>query len=129
MGALFSAFHGSSSESSSESSLVLSFHSEAEWLKHFDSIKETDQLMVIDFHATWCAPCRFMEPLLIELASEHREVVFVKIDVDELKEVARKWTVDAMPTFVLVKKGEEINRIIGASKDELLDQIRKHKSS
>ncbi|XP_068648075.1 thioredoxin H2-like [Aristolochia californica] len=125
MGGTASAAHCSSSESS----LVLSFHSKAEWQEHFNSIKETDQLMVIDFTATWCGPCRFVEPLFKEWASEHREVVFVKIDVDELKEVAREWRVDAMPTFVLVKKGKEINRIVGARKDELLNQIKKHKSS
>ncbi|KAG9455743.1 hypothetical protein H6P81_000251 [Aristolochia fimbriata] len=124
MGGAASTAHGSSSESS----LVLSFHSMAGWQEHFNAIKETDQLMVIDFSATWCGPCRMMEPLLQQWAAEHTEVVFVKLDVDELKDVACEWRADAMPTFVLVKKGKEIERIVGARKDELLYKIKKHKS-
>ncbi|KAL5982643.1 hypothetical protein ACLOJK_016718 [Asimina triloba] len=82
--------------------------------------------MVIDFTATWCGPCRSMEPVMIDLANRFSEVAFVKIDVDELKEVAAEWGVEAMPTFVMVKKGKEVDRIVGARKDELLKKIEKH---
>ncbi|KAL5663001.1 hypothetical protein ACJX0J_023109, partial [Zea mays] len=63
--------------------------------------------MVIDFSASWCGPCRFIEPAFKELASRFSDAIFVKVDVDELAEVARTWKVEAMPTFVLVKDGKE----------------------
>ncbi|CAD6207097.1 unnamed protein product [Miscanthus lutarioriparius] len=74
-----------------------------QWAAH----KSSGKLMVIDFSASWCGPCRFIEPAFKELASRFTDAIFVKIDVDELAEVARTWKVEAMPTFVLVKDGKE----------------------
>ncbi|RWR73682.1 thioredoxin H2-like protein [Cinnamomum micranthum f. kanehirae] len=124
MGGLFSTPSAVES-SSSEESRVLSFHSTASWKTHFDSCKESNKLMVIDFSATWCGPCRFMEPILKDFAAQFTDVVFVKIDVDELRDVAQDWEVEAMPTFVLVKKGKEVDRLLGAQKDELKKKIEK----
>ncbi|MBA0697511.1 hypothetical protein Goari_021050, partial [Gossypium aridum] len=69
---------------SSEPSSVLTFHSSPRWQLHFNSVKETSQLMVIDFSASWCGPCKFMEPVLNDMAAKFTEVQFVKLDVDEL---------------------------------------------
>ncbi|RVX08714.1 Thioredoxin H2 [Vitis vinifera] len=84
--------------------------------------------MVIDFAATWCGPCKFMEPAVKSMASKYTDVDFVKIDVDELPDVAQEFTVQAMPTFVLLKKGKEFERVIGAKKDELEKKIQKHRA-
>ncbi|MBA0614595.1 hypothetical protein Godav_014870 [Gossypium davidsonii] len=123
-------YSGSPSEdspSSSESSRVLTFHSAPRWQLHFNSVKETPKLMVIDFSASWCGPCKFMEPFLNEMAAKFTEVEFVKLDVDELPDVAQEFGVQAMPTFVLVKQGKEVDRIVGAQKNELEKKVEKNK--
>lgn len=78
---------------------------------------------MIDFSATWCGPCRIIEPAFKALAARFTEASFVKIDVDELSEVAQQWKVQAMPTFVLVKGGKEVSRVVGARKDELEGKV------
>ncbi|KAK8570993.1 hypothetical protein V6N13_094090 [Hibiscus sabdariffa] len=89
---------------------VLAFHSSPRWQLHFNSVKETPKLMVIDFSASWCGPCKFMEPVLNDMAARFTEVEFVKLDVDEMHDVAQEYGVQAMPTFVLLKKGKEVDR-------------------
>ncbi|EXB30121.1 Thioredoxin H2-2 [Morus notabilis] len=83
---------------------------------------------VIDFSATWCGPCKFMEPIYNDMAARFSDVDFVKIDVDELSDVAQEFGVQAMPTFVLTKKGKEVDRVVGAKKDELERKVQKHRS-
>lgn len=82
--------------------------------------------MVIDFSTSWCGPCQFMEPVIEDFAEKYTDVLFAKIDVDELPEVAREFGVDGMPTFVLIKNGKEVNKIIGAKPEELENLIQKH---
>ncbi|KAK4488464.1 hypothetical protein RD792_004228 [Penstemon davidsonii] len=85
--------------------------------------------MVVDFSATWCGPCKFIEPVFHEMSVKYSDVDFVKIDVDELADVAREFGVQAMPTFVLLKQGKEVERVTGAKKDELEQKILKHREA
>ncbi|KAJ4828399.1 hypothetical protein Tsubulata_027351 [Turnera subulata] len=108
---------------------VTAFHSSNRWQLHFNSAKDSPQLMVIDFAATWCGPCKFMEPVIQNLASKYTDVQFVKLDVDELPEVAQEYMVQGMPTFVLVKRGKEVDRVMGADQNDLERKVLKHRSS
>ncbi|KAF4376644.1 hypothetical protein F8388_025515 [Cannabis sativa] len=115
------------SSSSSDQSSVLAFHSTARWQLHFNEAKESNKLkIVIDFTATWCGPCKMMAPIFSALSTKFTAADFVKIDVDELSEVAQEFGVQAMPTFVFVKKGKEVDRVVGAKKDELEKKVQKH---
>lgn len=92
MGSIISSFLGggataeaaAATSSEASSSRILSFHSPARWQLHFNNSKDSSQLMVIDFAASWCGPCKFMEPAIHAMASKFTEVEFAKIDVDEL---------------------------------------------
>ncbi|KAL8497692.1 hypothetical protein ACS0TY_021137 [Phlomoides rotata] len=75
--------------------------------------------MVVDFSATWCGPCKFMEPAFKEMSVKYTDVDFIKIDVDELSMCLGSVGVQGMPTFVLFKQGREVERLVGAKKDEL----------
>lgn len=79
---------------------------------------------VIDFYATWCGPCKMMNPILEELSSEVPDVKFFKIDVDKELELAMRFNVMSVPTLLVVEDGEIIDKTIGLiSKKELLNII------
>ncbi|KAL9226265.1 hypothetical protein vseg_002097 [Gypsophila vaccaria] len=105
---------------------TLVVHSIDEWKSFFELSKKSDKLLVVDFHASWCGPCQYMEPVFKAFSLKYENADFVKIDVDELSEVASEFAVDAMPTFVFFKKGKEIDRLVGANKGDLKEKIVKH---
>ncbi|KAK1425805.1 hypothetical protein QVD17_21166 [Tagetes erecta] len=113
--------------SGSDHGEVLSVHSSDNWNTLFQNSRSSNKLMVIDFSADWCGPCKFIEPTVHDFADEFSDVDFIKIDVDELPDVAKDFDVKAMPTFVLVKKGKERERIVGVKKDDLHRMIEKHR--
>ncbi|XP_059623551.1 thioredoxin H1-like [Cornus florida] len=105
---------------------VISCHTVAAWDEQLQKANETKKLMVVDFTASWCGPCRFIAPFLGDLAKKLPTVMFVKVDVDELKSVATDWAVEAMPTFMFLKEGKIVDKVVGAKKDELQQTISKH---
>jgi len=91
-----------------------------------------NNLVVVDFSAKWCGPCRMIAPYYAELSEkpEYQNVKFAKVDVDEVEEAAQAYTVEAMPTFIFLKNGKEVDgveRLTGASKDRLLSSINQAK--
>ncbi|XP_039023997.1 thioredoxin H-type-like [Hibiscus syriacus] len=93
------------------------------WNQHFESSKTSNRLVVVDFTASWCGPCRFIAPILAELAKKLPHVTFLKVDVDELTTVAEEWKIEAMPSFIFLKEGQEIDRVVGANKDDLQSKV------
>ena len=81
--------------------------------------------VLVDFFATWCGPCKMVAPVVEELADELTDAKVYKIDVDEQMELARQYRVMSIPTFLVFKNGEVVNRSLGAqSKDALLDMLK-----
>ncbi|WZY91104.1 hypothetical protein YC2023_047839 [Brassica napus] len=119
MGTAISNMLGAGEGNESEHSGVTKLSSSAQWQLHFKGMKDSNQLLVIDFSASWCGPCKSFEPAVRHMAVKFTDVSFVKVDVDELPEVAKEFDVTAMPTFVLMKNGKEVDRIVGAKQDEL----------
>ena len=85
-------------------------------------------IKLLDFWAEWCAPCKFMEPILDELEKELAgKVEIEKINVDENLDKSNKFQVMSIPTYVVMKDEKEVERIIGAtSKENLLKAIKAH---
>ncbi|URE34842.1 Thioredoxin [Musa troglodytarum] len=108
--------------SRTSNSLVITIHSKGKWNQHWQSHLASNKLMVIDFSSSTCGPCRFIEPEVNAMAARYTEIEFVKIDVMKLP-VAEKWDVRVVPTFVLVKRGKEVGRVVGADKKELEETI------
>ncbi|KIH66849.1 thioredoxin, partial [Ancylostoma duodenale] len=76
----------------------------------FDAIlnENPDSLVVIDFYATWCGPCKIMGPKFLKLSNEFTSVVFVKVDVDESEDIVSRFDIKVMPTFIFMRKGAQI---------------------
>ena len=80
--------------------------------------------VLLDFFATWCGPCQALAPVLDEIASERSDVKICKVDVDECKELARKYRVMSVPTLMVIKNGETVHRSSGGrTKEEVLDLL------
>jgi thioredoxin 1 len=87
----------------------------------------SDQLVIVDFWATWCGPCRMIAPIMEELASEFEGKVKIgKLDVDENQQTAVKYGVRSIPTVLFFKGGEVKDTVIGAvQKAVFVDRINK----
>src|SRR3954454_2621993 len=92
---------------------------------HFAAdVLESDQPVLVDFTAAWCAPCRVMKPVLEEMASERDDVRFVQLDVDSNAITAARYGVLSMPTFMVFKGGEPVLTLVGARpKRKLADEL------
>lgn len=87
---------------------------------------DNDRLIVLDFYATWCGPCKRMEPIVKELESIYTNVDFYKIDVDKNK-IDDALGITAMPTYLFIKNSDNLEQIEGAmSKVEMASLIEKH---
>jgi len=87
-----------------------------------ETIKEYP-LVLVDFWAAWCGPCKMMEPVLDELAEEYQgDVVIGKMNVDKNQNIPSRFQVSSIPTMVLFKEGEVVDRMIGALGKEQLSQ-------
>ena len=94
-----------------------------------ETVLDTDKLTVVDFWAQWCGPCRAIAPIIEELSNEYDESVLVgKVDVDTNQDLAMKYAIRSIPTILILKNGEVLERHVGAiTKPALQDKINKHK--
>jgi len=95
---------------------------------NFNDVINKNRLVLVDFYADWCMPCRMMAPVVEELAKELAGKVLVgKINVDENPATADRFQVFSIPTLVIIKSGREVDRIIGfIPKSQVEARIKKH---
>ena len=90
-----------------------------------DEILKSDKTVLIDFYADWCAPCKMLSPIIEQIAEENNDIKVAKINVDELQELAIKYEVMSIPTLVVIKNGQEVNRSVGfISKSQILELLK-----
>lgn len=90
---------------------------------NFAEILQKYPLMVVDCWAEWCMPCKFIEPVIKELSGKYNgKVVFGKLNVNENRETAMKFGIMSIPTLLIFKQGELVDRIIGAVPKELIEE-------
>lgn len=94
----------------------------------FNDIVNKNTLTLIDFWASWCGPCRVLAPTIEELAKDYAGRVLVgKLNVDENPTTAERFQVFSIPTVLIMKKGKEVDRIVGCvPKDNIEAALKKH---
>ena len=79
-----------------------------------EEVIQSDKPVLLDFWAPWCGPCRMVVPLVEEIANERSDIKVVKINVDEEPELASQFQIVSIPTLLVVKDGNVVNRSMGA---------------
>ncbi len=79
--------------------------------------------VLVDFYATWCGPCKMLTPVIEELESSREDILVGKVDVDEAQDLARRFSITAVPTIMLFKDGREAKRTAGFMPREELEQF------
>uniref|UniRef100_A0A915JBA6 Thioredoxin domain-containing protein n=1 Tax=Romanomermis culicivorax TaxID=13658 RepID=A0A915JBA6_ROMCU len=98
--------------------------------EEFDRLINTpDKLVIVEFYAPWCGPCRMIGPKVDKLADELPDILFVKVDVDDAscEEVIEDYDIKVMPTFYFIKNGETIALHEGNNYDALVEVVNEHK--
>ncbi|XP_064476940.1 thioredoxin-2-like [Ornithodoros turicata] len=86
------------------------------------------KLVVVDFFATWCGPCKMIEPFLKNQSELHKDtVIFLKVDVDENEEISSEYAIQCMPTFLFIKNKAKVDEISGANQEKIKEMLEKHK--
>ncbi len=80
----------------------------------------SDELVLVDFFATWCGPCKMLGPVLEELENDRSDVKIVKVDIDESRSLAREYGVMSVPTLFLFKNGSIVSQKSGYMPKEML---------
>ena len=89
-------------------------------------VKKADVAVLADFWASWCMPCKMMEPILAQLAQDYEgKIKVAKIDVDTEQELASQFGIVSIPTLILFHKGEAVNKKVGAVSRQVLDEMLK----
>jgi len=92
--------------------------------KTFSQINTEEKLVIVDYSADWCAPCKVLEPVFKQLSQEITKAKFYKVDVDKESDLTKKFDIMSVPTIIIFKKGKEIVRINGfPGKEKLKDVI------
>lgn len=86
-----------------------------------NTIKEG--VVLVDFFATWCGPCKMLAPVLDELSKEITDVKFIKVDVDQENELASQYGIMSIPTLYMLKDGKVVNKAMGFQPKETLESF------
>ena len=80
----------------------------------FDQKKSENELLLVDFWAEWCGPCKSMHPIFSRMAKKYKSVRFARVNVDNAQDIAMRYGVQSIPTFIMFKNGQVANTMVGA---------------
>ena len=92
---------------------------------NFDEIKNSSNTVLIDFYADWCGPCKMLSPIVDKIAEEHPEYTVGKINVNDESDLAESFGVMSIPTLIVLKGGEVVNKSVGVQpKEAILEMLK-----
>lgn len=87
-------------------------------------VLESDRIVLLDFWASWCGPCKSLSPVIDEIAKEHPEIKVCKINIDEEQELAEQFNIMSIPTLLIVKDSKVVNQSVGLrTKNQILELL------
>ena len=89
-------------------------------------IEKSSNIILLDFYANWCGPCKRLTPILEEMENEFQNATFIKINVDDLDELSEKYSIKCMPTIIFIKDKEIVHRIEGCKIEEIRNTLKKY---
>ena len=92
--------------------------------KNFNKeVIEADKLVLVDFYADWCGPCKMMSPIIDKIAEENNDTVKVcKLNVDEAQDIAMEYDVMSIPTLIMFKNGNIVDTMVGLQAKEVIEE-------
>ena len=82
--------------------------------ENFNQEMANNDLLLVDFWAEWCGPCKSMHPIFTRMAKKYKRVRFARVNVDNAQDIAMKYGVQSIPTFIMFRNGEIANTMVGA---------------
>ncbi|CAI5980000.1 unnamed protein product [Closterium sp. NIES-64] len=105
---------------------VIVVRGKGDWDRCHEQSRSKKMLLVVDFTATWCGPCRIIGPVFEQLSSQYTNAIFAKVDVDENGDISQDSGVKGIPAFHFFKGGEKVDELVGADSNRLEVLIKKH---
>nr|TKS13293.1 thioredoxin H-type-like [Populus alba] len=93
------------------------------WDQKLSEASRDGKIVLANFSATWCGPCRQIAPFYNELSEKYPSLLFLLVDVDELSDLSSSWEIKATPTFFFLRDGKQLEKLVGANKPELQKKI------
>ena len=92
------------------------------------SVEETQGVVVVDFFATWCGPCKMLAPVFEQVGEEMKnEATFLKVDIDQSLEIAQKFRITTVPTMMIFKDGKPVESLVGfMPKESIVQKVKSH---
>lgn len=88
-----------------------------------ETVLKSDKPVLLDFWASWCGPCRMQGPIIDQLAAEHSNIVFGKVNVDEEPDLASEYGITSIPTLIIFNNGQLINQVTGVTSKASLERM------
>eukprot|EP00800_Vazella_pourtalesii_P000623 TRINITY_DN10568_c0_g1_i1.p1 TRINITY_DN10568_c0_g1~~TRINITY_DN10568_c0_g1_i1.p1 ORF type:complete len:107 (+),score=12.12 TRINITY_DN10568_c0_g1_i1:50-370(+) len=87
-------------------------------------IKSTDDLILTYFFAHWCGPCAMIAPEIERMANEHQEVVFLKVDVEESRDIAKLYNIESIPSFLFIRSNYVVENLVTSKVEAMEDRLK-----
>uniref|UniRef100_A0A0E0DMN0 Thioredoxin domain-containing protein n=1 Tax=Oryza meridionalis TaxID=40149 RepID=A0A0E0DMN0_9ORYZ len=97
--------------------------SKEDWDRKIEEANKDGKIVVANFSASWCGPCRVIAPIYAEMSKTYPQLMFLTIDVDDLMDFSSSWDIRATPTFFFIKNEKQVDKLVGANKPELEKKV------